>query len=73
MVWWSFVVKECWALWDDNIIIAMVMLLKNAFHFFFLHKITVYKRLFTHQWTAVYMFTSVKASTVITISVKDHI
>jgi hypothetical protein len=32
MVWWSFVVKGFWALWDSTITVAMVMLLKVAYY-----------------------------------------
>jgi hypothetical protein len=32
MVWWSFAVKGFWALWDNIITVAMVMLLREAYY-----------------------------------------
>jgi hypothetical protein len=36
MVWWSRTVERFWALWDNILTVAMVMLLKETFNFYML-------------------------------------
>jgi hypothetical protein len=41
MVWCSFAVKGFWALWDNIITVAMVMLLRDAYYVHVLQRSTV--------------------------------
>jgi hypothetical protein len=41
IVWWSFAIKRFWFLWDDDITVAEVMLLGEAYCAYVLQRSTV--------------------------------
>jgi hypothetical protein len=41
IVWWSFAIKGFWFLWDDDITVAEVMLLREVYCAYVLQRSTV--------------------------------